>query len=466
MAKGRSPSTSTSTRPISESKREIGEGRKREMKKVVGLLALLLLFLSQQRHLVDEVWGGEFIRVRGLHFVLGGSPFFANGFNAYWLMSVASDQSQRGKVSSAFQVASTHGLTVARTWAFNDGGSIALQASPGVYNEQMFQGLDFVISEARKYGIRLILSFVNNYDTFGGKQQYVNWARSQGQSISSDDEFFTNSVVKGFYKNHIKAVIARTNKFTGVTYRDDPTILAWELMNEARCPSDPSGNTIQGWITEMAGHVKSIDSNHLLEAGLEGFYGQSAPPERQFVPGITAGTDFISNNQIQGIDFATVHSYPDQWILESDEQIQLGFLNKWLDTHIQDAKNVLQKPLLLAEFGKSWKNPGFSRTRRDDLFTTVYSKVYWSARVGGPTVGGLFWQLLARGMDSYKDGYEIVLDDVSWTTSNMIAQQCRKLRYLGKLYAKLRSIHKLETAKAIRRARQVASGYKGKDTRT
>ena len=40
-------------------------------------------------------------------------------------------------------------------------------------------------------------------------------------------------------------MITRTNKFTGVMYRDDPTILAWELMNEPRCPSDLSGKTLQ-----------------------------------------------------------------------------------------------------------------------------------------------------------------------------------------------------------------------------
>jgi mannan endo-1,4-beta-mannosidase len=61
-----------------------------------------------------------------------------------------------------------------------------------------------VLAEARKYGIKVILSLVNNYDNFGGKKQYVEWARSQGQSINSEDDFFTNSVVKGYYKNHIK----------------------------------------------------------------------------------------------------------------------------------------------------------------------------------------------------------------------------------------------------------------------
>lgn len=69
---------------------------------------------------------------------------------------------------------------------------------------------------------------------------------------------------------------------------------------------------IQDWITEMAAYLKSIDSNHLLEAGLEGFYGESSP-QKQANPGFQVGTDFITNNQIPGIDFATLHSYPDQW---------------------------------------------------------------------------------------------------------------------------------------------------------
>ncbi|KAI9383531.1 hypothetical protein POPTR_013G098625v4 [Populus trichocarpa] len=33
-----------------------------------------------------------------------------------------------------------------------------------------FQGLDFVIPEARKYGIRLILTLRNNHHDFGGRR--------------------------------------------------------------------------------------------------------------------------------------------------------------------------------------------------------------------------------------------------------------------------------------------------------
>ncbi|XP_058092028.1 mannan endo-1,4-beta-mannosidase 7 [Magnolia sinica] len=424
--------------------------------KQLALGFLVIYLLTQQHNLLHvNANGGGFIRTKGLHFVLNGTPFYANGFNAYWLMYMGSGPSQRRKVSAAFQEASRHGLSVARTWAFSDGGYGALQYSPGSYNEQMFKGLDFVIAEARRHGIRLILSLVNNYDSLGGKKQYVQWARNQGQYLTSDDDFFTNPVVKGYYKNHIKTVLTRRNSMTGVAYKDDPTIFAWELMNEPRCTSDPSGRTIQAWITEMAAYLKSIDGNHLLEAGLEGFYGESSPQRKQYNPRFQVGTDFISNNRIPGIDFATVHSYPDQWLSHSNDQTQLSFLNKWLDTHIRDAQNVLRKPLLLTEFGKSRKDPGFTNYQRDLLFNTVYYKIYASARSGGAAAGGLFWQLLTPGMESFRDGYEIIMKENS-STARMIARESRKLYQLRRMYARLRNIEKLKQARAIRRAQWLA----------
>ncbi|CAD5173361.1 unnamed protein product [Musa acuminata subsp. malaccensis] len=433
--------------------------------KGVSLLAVLCLLLLSPQHHVEAA--GGFIRTRGLNFVLDGNPFFANGFNAYWLMTLASDPSQRGKVSSAFREASSHGLLVARTWAFSDGGGNALQYSPGHYNGQTFTGLDFVVSEARRYGIRLILSLANNYDTFGGKKQYVQWARNQGQYIASDDEFFTNPVVGGFYKNHVKTVLTRVNSITGVAYKDDPTIFAWELMNEPRCQSDWSGNSVQAskqirWIAEMAAYVKSIDSNHLLEAGLEGFYGASSP-QKQFNPRLLqVGTDFIANNRIPNIDFATIHVYPDQWLSASNDQSQLAFLSNWIDVHIRDARDALRKPLLVTEFGKSSKDPGFSVGQRDALFKTVYSKIYWSARSGGSAAGGFFWQLLSEGMGSYGDGYEIVLSEGS-STARIIALQSRQLRYLGKWYARQRNVAKLNKAKAMREEERQRRASKAAD---
>ncbi|XP_068659695.1 putative mannan endo-1,4-beta-mannosidase 9 [Aristolochia californica] len=373
---------------------------------------------------------GGFAKTSGTRFELSGRPFYLNGFNAYWLMYMASDPAEREKVISAFQQASTRGLTVARTWAFSDGGSRPLQIKPGSYDEDMFRGLDFVIAEARKYGIYLILSLGNNWSDFGGKNQYIQWAREQGQYLGSEDDFFRNPVVKGHFKNHIKAILTRVNSITGVAYKDDPTIFAWELMNEPRCQSDLSGRTLQDWITEMADHVKSIDSNHLLEIGLEGFYGESLPEKKQFNPGYEVGTDFISNNQIEGIDFATIHAYPDQWVSGSNEEAQSAFVQKWLQSHIQDSGAILKKPLLFSEFGKSSRSSGYSVSLRDNYYASIYNTIYASARSGGSGAGALFWQLFTEGMDNMKDGYEVIFSETP-STANLVSQQSHKLSDLN-----------------------------------
>ncbi|CAN1190592.1 Mannan endo-1,4-beta-mannosidase 7 [Linum perenne] len=422
---------------------------------------LSILLLNHHHHTfiaAVAAAGDSFIKTRGTHFLLNGDLFYANGFNAYWLMYVASDPSQRSKVSAAFQEAKSHDLTVARTWAFSDGGYRPLQYAPGSYNQDMFKGLDFVVSEARSHGVKLIMSLANNYDSFGGKKQYVNWARAHtGRYLASDDEFFTDSVVKGYYKNHIQTVLNRKNTFTGIRYKDDPTIMAWELMNEPRCTSDSSGRTIQAWITEMAFFVKSIDRNHLLEAGLEGFYGPSTPQKMNLNPSVQVGTDFIANNRVPAIDFATVHSYPDQWLSNANEQSQLSFMNNWLNAHIQDAQYILGKPIIIAEFGKSWKDSGFSTYQRDQMFNAVYYKIYSSAKRGGAAAGGLFWQLLTEGMDSFRDGYEVVLGETTSTT-NLIRQQSHKLYQIRKIFARIGNQKRWKIARAAARKNRSRNG--------
>lgn len=66
-----------------------------------------------------------------------------------------------------------------------------------------------MISEARKYGVHVILSLVNNFNDYGGRKQYVQWAKERGQAINSDDDFYNNTVVKGYYKDYVKVHIYR-----------------------------------------------------------------------------------------------------------------------------------------------------------------------------------------------------------------------------------------------------------------
>ena len=51
-------------------------------------------------------------------------------------------------------------------------------------------------------------------------------------------------------------------------YRDDDTILSWDLINEPRCERIGCDVDMLAWIEEMAPYVKALDGNHLLTVGV------------------------------------------------------------------------------------------------------------------------------------------------------------------------------------------------------
>lgn len=75
----------------------------------------------------------------GKNFVLNGEPFYVNGWNSYWLMTQAVEEHTRSRVVSIFKHGAALGMTVCRTWAFNDASYDALQMTPGAYSEKTFQ---------------------------------------------------------------------------------------------------------------------------------------------------------------------------------------------------------------------------------------------------------------------------------------------------------------------------------------
>lgn len=83
------------------------------------------------------------------------------------------------------------------------------------------QRLDYVVSSAEKYGLKLIINFVNNWSDYGGIAAYVS---AFGGNSSS---WFTDSVSQAQYRTYIKAVVSR--------YATSSAILSWELANEPRC---------------------------------------------------------------------------------------------------------------------------------------------------------------------------------------------------------------------------------------
>ncbi|GAF78674.1 unnamed protein product, partial [marine sediment metagenome] len=174
------------------------------------------------------------------------------------------------------------------------------------------------------------------------------------------------------------------------------TIFAWELANEPRAPGDTTGDILQGWMEEMGGYIKGLDPHHMLTTGVEGFYCEGSG---DWMHDGSEGTDFIRNHQIGDIDFATVHLWPDNWNLDYDASLH------WYQEHIDDAGEILGKPLLLEEFGL-YRHPSGSTTARDQLYQGLLDTAEDNDQPGWN-----FWGLWHDDYDVYDDGYGVYYPD-------------------------------------------------------
>ncbi len=231
----------------------------------------------------------SFVTADGQDLMLDGKQFRYAGANAYTMIFEAPSS-----LAVYMKTAKDAHFTVMRTWAFYDTGTedgdlVVEGNNRGIYfqywdqaagkpayndGETGLEHLDAAIAAAQKEGIKLILPLVNNWTAFGGIDQYVRWANGQYH-----DDFFTDPQIKQWYQDWVSHLLNRTNTITGVKYKDDPTIMAWELGNELQCssagPYPPSANCgsdiMVTWADEMSQYVRSIDANHLIGFGGEGF---------------------------------------------------------------------------------------------------------------------------------------------------------------------------------------------------
>src|SRR5581483_4374846 len=134
--------------------------------------------------------------------------------------------------------------------------------------------LDYVIWKAGQAGIKLVIPMTNNWSDFGGMDQYVRW-----RGLTHHDDFYTDPTIQMWYRDWIAHLLNHVNPRTGLAYKDDPTIMTWELGNEPRCkgsgafPASATCTTatLTTWADAMSRHVKRVDRRHLVSVGDEGF---------------------------------------------------------------------------------------------------------------------------------------------------------------------------------------------------
>lgn len=179
---------------------------------------------------------------------------------------------------------------------------------PGQFNEEAFRSLDRMLAIANETGVRIIIPFVDNWSWMGGIAEYAGFRGKPAEAFWTDEE------IKKDFKKTIAFILERVNTVTGVAYRDDKAILAWETGNElVRCPD--------AWTSEMLSYVKKLDPHHLV---IDGYNANVLRDESLANP---------------NVDIVTTHHYEND-PRDMIEHIRLG---------AEKAKG--KKPYLIGEFG-------------------------------------------------------------------------------------------------------------------
>ncbi|KAI7849989.1 mannan endo-1,4-beta-mannosidase [Circinella umbellata] len=365
------------------------------------MVKFLSLIASVALLVIPTLVSSAFVGTDGTKFTQGSDPFYFAGTNAYYLMT-----SSQADVDTLFSEANKAQLPVVRTWMYNLGTDDVWfqqwdpEAKAMKINDDVKTGLgrmDYVLQQAAKNNIKLILTLTNNWGDYGGMDYYV-----KNLGGKNHDDFYTNEKMIGSFKAYIEHVANRTNTLTGTKYSDDETIFAWEIANEPRCsgsegfPASDNCNSkvTTAWIDNISSFIKSIDSNHLVAVGDEGFFNR--PGQTDFEYNGDSGMDFEATLALKNIDFGTFHIYTEDW----GHNVEWG--TQYLKDHIQAQKDI-GKPVLLEEYGME------TPAERKTVFPE-WQKLVETENLAGDT----FWQIAVPCAEM--DNFAICPDDVDFST--------------------------------------------------
>jgi mannan endo-1,4-beta-mannosidase len=353
----------------------------------------------------------SFVRVRNGAFQLEGAPFRFGGTNCYYL-----HQQSHYMIDAVLDDAANMSLKVLRAWAFADGvgnGFPPLQPQPYQYDEAAFDSLDYAVYKAGQVGVRLVLALTNNWPDYGGMRQYVTWFLglpddSYG-SMVNHDHFYTDKAIRDCYKAYTAFVLTRRNRYTGLRYNEDPTIMTFELANEPRARSDTSGAKLLAWVTEMSAHFKRLAPRQLVTTGDEGFYGD--PNATDYPYTVFEGVRWKQLAALPGIDYTTIHLYPQGWgenPANKPGTDPVAWGTTWITQHAADAA-ALGKPLVLEEFGLALNA---SQGVPDEAARDAGYQAWLDAVLQSGGAGDQFWLLTSRVDDGSfypdYDGYRVM----------------------------------------------------------
>ncbi len=294
--------------------------------------------------------------------------------------------------------------------AFHDGKQ--------VLNEDLLDGLDFILAEMGARDMRAVIYLGNFWEWSGGFATYLYWTNG-GHYIDMNDpahpwpefadfsaQFYASLPAVALYRDYVHSLVTRSNAITQRAYRDDNTIMAWQLANEPRpAGSDAFGaknmTAFRAWIADTAKFIKSLDGNHLVSTGNEGLKGC-----------LESAECVSAAHGVAEIDYLTCHIWPLNWSWVKADDLPGTYAKgeqlsaDYFDRHVALAK-AMNKPLVIEEFGfprdGGSYDPGTPTTFRDRFYAMIYARVADGAKNSGPVAGSNFWGWGGSGRPQHLD---------------------------------------------------------------
>lgn len=350
----------------------------------------------------------NFVTVKDGHFERNGKPYYYVGTN-FWYGAILGSEGQggdRARLVKELDELKANGMDNLRILVGSDGErgiktkvEPTLQIAPGVYNDTILAGLDFLLAEMGKRDMVAVLYLNNSWEWSGGYGFYLEHAGAgkvprpneagYPAFMSFVSQYASNEKAHQLFYDYVRFILGRTNRYTGKKYTDDPAIMSWQIGNEPRAFSDEAKAPFAKWMAEATALIRSLDKNHLISLGSEGYWG--------------CENDIKLYEQLcadANVDYMNIHLWPYNWSwararhLRADLKNACAHTKEYIDAHIA-VSNKLSKPLVMEEFG--FPRDGFSfsleatTTTRDDFFDYVFGLIYDARKNGGLFAGCNFW---------------------------------------------------------------------------
>lgn len=369
-----------------------------------------------------------FVAVKDGRLALDGKPYRFVGANLWygaWLGSPGptGDRARLGRELDRLKtlgVANLRVLGAGERSPAKAAVSPTIQEEPGVYSADLLKGLDWLLAEMARRDMKAVIYVNNFWDWSGGMPAYLNWV-GDGPWFEAGDpkhpwpeypdysaRFYADARANALFRRYLTSLVQRTNSVTGKAYRDDPTIMAWQLANEPR-PGGTEANADRllppyyAWIRETSALIKSLDPKHLVCTGSEGSMGC-----------LRSEACALEAHRPATIDYVTLHVWPNNWSWIDPKNQPATYAEgearcrEYVTRHIALAKS-LNKPLVVEEFGLIRDarafTPGSATADRDRFYRTIYGLALDDMKAGGPTAGTNFWAWNGEGRAQHSDAW-------------------------------------------------------------